>query len=357
MRILFKTALAIMLMPFCVAAQDRSAQIDAIFRPLVSGASPGCAVLVIKDGQPIFTRGYGMADLRTGTPIDGSTNFRLASLTKQFTATAVMLLVRDGKLHYDDPLSRFFPDFAAYGRAITLRQLLTHTSGLPDYEDLYEAAFAKTPEKQIPQVTDAQVVALLARQQSAMFPAGSAWHYSNSGYAVLAMIVERASGMPFQQFLQQRVFAPLGMRATVAFVKGRNDVPRRAYGYRRADDRWEFADQSPTSAVLGDGGMYSSLHDLGRWDKALAEHTLLSLREMQSALTPVSVPGGAHRADGTPVQYGFGWFLDAYKGRRRMYHDGETSGFRTTIQRFTDERLTMIILANRTDLDPDALAL
>ena len=339
------------------AAQDHAAQIDAIFQPLVSSSSPGCAVLVVRDGKTIFKKGYGLADLRTGIAIDSQTNFRLASFTKQFTATAIMLLAKDGKLRYDDTLSRFFPDFPAYGRSITVRQLLTHTAGLPDYEDLYEAKFAKTPSSQIPQITDSQVLKLLSEQKAEMFPAGSRWHYSNSGYVVLGLIVEKVSGMPYQDFLKQRIFDRLEMHDTVAFVNGKNQVTHRAYGYRKNESGWEFADQSPTSATLGDGGIYSSLDDLARWDAAIRNYMLLSAQEMQPALTPVNVPGGARHDDGTPAQYGFGWFLDPYRGRRRMYHDGETSGFRTTIQRFLDEHLSIIILANRTDLNPESLAL
>lgn len=373
----------------CCAAQQRPTQtdaklgasIDAIFQPLVTASSPGCAVLVIKDGKQVFKKGYGLADLGSAAnsltvadknsnngaqtqahrKINEQTNFRLASFTKQFTAAAIMLLAKDGKLRYDDRLSRFFPEFPAYGRAITVRQLLTHTGGLPDYEDLWEAKFPNTPPEKIPQVTDDEVLKLLEQQQSPMFAAGSRWHYSNSGYVVLGLIVAKVSGMSYPDFLKQRVFNlagdSLGMRNTVAFMKGKNQVAHRAFGYRKSATGWEFADQSPTSATLGDGGIYSSLDDLAKWDAAIQNHTLLSAEEMQPALTPVEVPGGAHQDDGKPVQYGFGWFLDAYNGRKRMYHDGETSGFRTTIQRFTDERLTIIILANRTDLNPDALAL
>jgi CubicO group peptidase (beta-lactamase class C family) len=361
--------------------------IDAIFQPLVTASSPGCAVLVIKDGKQIFAKGYGLADLGSAadtsadkvsnndaeTPahekkaIDEHTNFRLASFTKQFTAMAIMLLAKDGKLRYGDPLSRFFPEFPAYGRAITVRQLLTHTSGLPDYEDLWETKFPNRPTEQnphavIPQISDAEVLKLLEQQQVPMFAAGSRWHYSNSGYVVLGLIVAKVSGTSFPDFLKQRTFDPLGMRNTVAFVNGKNYVAHRAFGYRKGGNGgWEFADQSPTSATLGDGGIYSSLDDLAKWDAALQNHTLLSADEMQPALTPVRVPGGARREDGTPVEYGFGWFLDSYRGAKRMYHDGETSGFRTSIQRFIDgridKRLTVIVLANRTDLNPNALAL
>jgi len=351
-------AIAGLLLSTCYgSAADRAQQIDAIFRPLCSPATPGVAVLVLKNGRTIFRRGYGTADLRTGAPITPQTNFRLASFTKQFTATAIMLLSRDRALRYDDPLTRFFPDFPAYGQSITVRRLLTHTSGLRDYEDIYFKQFAGTPEASIPQLLDADALKIMQAQPSPLFPPGAKWRYSNSGYAVLAMIVEQVSHQPFGALLQQRIFTPLNMRRTIAFQNGKNQVQQRAFGYRNQGGRWTFSDQSPTSAVLGDGGVYSSLEDLARWDRALARHTLLSAADMQPALTPVAVPGGAVNEEGKPVQYGFGWYLDPYRGRARMYHDGETCGFRTTIQRFVDERLTVIVLANRIDLDVDALAL
>ncbi len=353
-----RTAIAITVLALAchssLAADRRAQRIDAIFHLLASKHTPGLAVLVIKDGRTIFCKGYGVADLRTGVPITPQTNVRLASFTKQFTAAAIMLLAQEGRLHYDDPLSRFFPEFAAYGRSITIRQLLNHTSGLPDYEDLYVNKFAGTAAADIPQLKDADVLRIVEEQHSGVFPPGSKWQYSNSGYAVLAMIVEKVSGEPFGRYLAEHIFRPLAMRNTVAFEKGKNQVQQRAFGYQRQGDGWIFADQSPTSAVLGDGGVYSSLDDLARWERALAHHTLLSRAEMEPALTPVAV---ASSKDGTPVQYGFGWFLEPYRGRARMYHDGETCGFRTTIQRFLDERLTIIVLANRVDLDPDALAL
>lgn len=340
-----------------VAEKFPTQRLDALFRPLISNDSPGFAVLVIKDGRAAFKQGYGLADLGTKTPITSSTNFRLASVTKQFTAMAIMLLAHDGKLSYDDTVARFFPEFPAYGRSITIRQLLTHTSGLPDYEDIYERKFPSVSDGAIPQITDDGVLKLLERQTKGMFAPGTQWHYSNSGYAVLARMVETVSGISFPEFLKRRIFDPSRMQNTVAFVKGRNEVPHRAFGYRQQQGHWVDADQSATSAVLGDGGIYSSIEDLQNWDAALTNHVLLSAAEMKVALTEVAVPGGARRNNGTPVQYGFGWFLDPYHGRARTYHDGETSGFRTTIQRFVNERLTIIILSNRTDTEVDALAL
>ena len=340
------------------SAQVSSNQIDSIFASLKSSNAPGVAVLVVRNGQSVFSRGYGVTDLRTLHPIDPETNFRLASFTKQFTAASIMLLVRDGKLHYDDHLTDIFPEFPAYGNSITVRNLLNHTSGLPDYEDILMKQYPNTPEDKIPQILDAGVLKLLEQQTSGKFAPGTKWEYSNSGYATLAMIVEKVSGKPFGQFLQERIFAPLKMTNTLAYQKGKNEVPHRAYGHSSNNGVWHETDQSPTSAVLGDGGIYSSLDDLAKWDRALREHTLLSEAEMRPALTPVQLKDGpAKFPDGKLVSYGFGWFVDPYRGRPRMHHDGETIGFRTTIQRFPDDRLSVIVLANRSDVDPEALAL
>jgi len=338
-------------------AQVPSGRIDEVFSSLKSANAPGAAVLVLREGKPFFRQGYGVTDLRTLRAINLETNFRLASFTKQFTATCIMLLVHDGKLRYDEHLTEIFPEFPAYGRAITVRNLLNHTSGLPDYEDILMKQYPDTPPGKIPQILDAGVLKLLEQQSSGKFPPGTKWQYSNSGYATLAMIVEKVSGRSFGQFLHDRIFAPLKMDNTLAYEKGKNEVSNRAYGHTKEGATFKETDQSPTSAVLGDGGIYTSIDDLTKWDRALRDHTLLSEAEMQPALTPVHVSGGLPTSEGRNVSYGFGWFLDPYKGHRRMSHDGETIGFRTTIQRFPEDKLTIIVLANRTDVDPDKLAL
>ena len=338
-------------------SQVSPADVDSVFASLKSTNSPGLAVLVVRNNQPVFQHGYGVTDLRTLHPITPQTNFRLASFTKQFTATCIELLVHDGKLHYDDRLTDIFPDFPVYGKTITVRHLLTHTSGLPDYEDLLTAQYPNTPPEKIPQILDAGVLKLLKQQSAGKFPPGTKWEYSNSGYATLAMIVEKVSGQSFGQFLHDRIFAPLHMDHTLAYEKGKNEVPDRAYGHSRENNAWRETDQSPTSAVLGDGGIYSNLDDLAKWDRALRDHTLLSASEMQPALTPVQPGAPANPPDARPVQYGFGWFLDPYKCHPRTYHDGETIGFLTTIQRFPADNLTIIILGNRSDISPEHLAL
>jgi CubicO group peptidase (beta-lactamase class C family) len=331
-------------------------QIDSLFSPVTRPDAPGLAVLVRRNGRTFFERGYGLRDLRRPAKIDAATDFRLASCTKQFTAMAIMLLVHDGKLTYDTRLADVFPKFPAYGKSITIRNLLNHTSGLLDYEDLMPQPASNTPPDKQPQISGAGVLALLEKQTTTKFPPGTKWAYSNSGYVLLGEIVAKISGESFPQFLHQRVFAPLGMHNTLAFVKGKNAVPHRAFGYSKQGSSWQQTDQDSTSATLGDGGVYSSLDDLAKWDAALAHGTLLSAKEMQPALRPVVVPnGGPVGPDNEPAAYGFGWFLNPYKGHPRMWHYGETIGFRTSIQRFTRDRLTIIILSNRSDLNPGAL--
>jgi len=344
-----------------------SERVAEIFSNVAKPDEPGLAVLVKKDGRVVFERGYGLKELRTGSKIDTKTNFRLASVTKQFTAMAIMLLVHDGKLQYETTVGGIFAEFPEYGKKITVRQLLNHTGGLPDYEDLMEAVEkAKgpiwSPEKQI---QDAEVLTLLESATKGKFAPETRWDYSNSGYVLLGVIVAQVSGKSFGDFLDERIFAPLKMADTMVYKKGKNAVPSRAYGHTKDANSFKETDQSSTSATLGDGGVYSNVDDLSKWDDALRNHTLLRAEEMKPALEPAKF-GGVKNAvlpddapaalRGAPVEYGFGWFLDPYKGRARMWHYGDTMGFKTAIQRFTKDGLTVIVLCNRTDWDPGAMA-
>ncbi len=355
--------LLVLALPFASAgrpagAADKPHQLaDAILAGLGSEREPGAGILVLRDGKVVYLGTRGVAELQGMRPIDGRTSFRLASVTKQFTAMAVMLLVRDGKLRYEDSLTDLFPDFPEYGRGIRVRHLLDHTSGLPDYEGLMPAAGPAGPVEET-QIDDAGVLELLKGQPAGWFKPGALWRYSNSGYVLLGLIVAKVSGRSFPTFLRERIFEPLRMSNTVAFVRGRTAVPDRAFGYTKEGGRWRFTDQSPTSATLGDGGVYSSLYDLSLWDEALRSHRLLGEADMKPALTPVRVPGkGPSGPDGEPADYGFGWFLNGWEGHPRMWHYGETAGFRTAIHRFTADGLTVIVLANRSDAEATDMAL
>ena len=320
-------------------AATREETIDAWMRDY-TGQVPGASVLVLEGGDAVFQRSYGLADLEAGVTSSPTTNYRLASVSKQFTAASVLLLVEDGVLTLDDRVRHWLPTLPVASEGITLRHLLSHTSGLVDYEDLL-------PPDQARQIHDADVLRLLEREDRLYFPAGSDYRYSNSGYALLALVVERASGQRFAAFLQARIFSPLGMTATLARQDEGPPVTDRAFGYTRVGDRWERTDQSTTSAVLGDGGIYSSITDLAKWDAAWYDDRLLSAPSRALAVqasTATPEPDVAH--------YGFGWRLQG----RMQWHSGESIGFRNVLLRFPAQRLTIIVLSNRDAPEPYGLA-
>ncbi len=323
---------------------DPTARLEALLKPFDRDDAPGLSVLVLRAGKPLFARGYGLADLETRVPCSTNTNFRLASVSKQFTAMAILMLVERNQLALDETLTDIFPEFPAYGRAITVRQLLTHTSGLMDYEDKVSAGTA------LP-VLDQDVLRILMRQEGTYFPSGTQYHYSNSGYALLALIVEQRSGQTFAHFLKQHIFVPLKMTGTLAYEEGLRAVPHRAFGHSSAAGGFMRADQSLTSSVLGDGGIYSSVVDLAKWDAALYTSRLVSRKMLQQAFTPAVVTNKPERS------YGFGWYLGEYRGLRAIWHSGETRGFRTRLSRFPEKHFTVILLANRSDVVLEGLSL
>ncbi len=364
--------------PALRAADDQGIrqQIDTIVSRGTHGTDPGLAILVKKGGSAYFEKGYGVREFGKATKLDPVTNFRLASDTKQFTAMGIMLLVHDGKLRYEDRLTDIWPDFPDYGKAITVRHLLTHSSGLPDYEELMEALEKKSGQRWSAnhQIQDDEVLVLLKQQTAGKFAPGTSWAYSNSGYVVLGMIIAKKSGTSYAEFVERRIFAPAGMKHSVVYLKGKNKISNRAFGHSPLPQDpgarahlFAVDDQSSTSATLGDGGIYSNLEDLSKWDDALQNHTLLSAAEMAPALTPVRLADGSephwpneenedNLAPGKPVSYGFGWFLNSYQDHACMWHTGSTEGFHNVIQRFTADGVTIVILCNRNDVNPKALA-
>jgi CubicO group peptidase (beta-lactamase class C family) len=332
----FVLALSLLASPTAALfAQTHARTIDSLMAVYAAPDGPGASVLVVRDGRTVFTRGYGRADIERGVAVTPATNFRLASLSKQFTAAAVMLLFADRRLRYDDDITTLVPGLPEYARGVTVRQLLTHTSGLPDYEDF-------VPDSQTAQVHDADIPALIGHATGAKFPAGSRYAYSNTGYGLLSLIVERASGMRYARFLHERIFAPLHMTGTVAHEEGRSTVPHRAYGYTLDGAVPRRTDQSNTSAVLGDGGIYSSAADLAKWIAAQERHTLIGAGAQRLAWTPPSLPAGAR------TEYGFGWFVDHDMGTLRLRHHGESRGFTNGIVSLPERRLAVVVLTNRT---------
>lgn len=320
---------------------DRESQIDKLMQDY-HGSVPGASLLVLRDGVPVIRKSYGLAELETGRVATPATNYRLASVSKQFTAAAILLLIEDGRLHLNTHLRELLPSLPPATEAITIRHLLTHSSGLIDYEDVM-------PADQTWQLHDKDVLHLLEGQDRLYFEPGSAYRYSNGAYALLALIVEKASGKSFPQFLKQRIFEPLGMHNSLAYVQSGPAIEHRAFGYSEIDGHWQRTDQSSTSAVLGDGGIYSSIDDLARWDAALYDDRLLSDESRKLAFSPqVEVTGEPYQA-----QYGFGWRITG----DTLWHSGETIGFRIVIVRWPKQKLTVILLSNRNDPEPYHLAL
>jgi CubicO group peptidase (beta-lactamase class C family) len=335
-RLLLSIAMTLSAHAASTRTDDLTPKLDALFRDFSQLGSPGASVMIIKDGKIAFAKGYGLANVEEKVPCGTNTNFRLASVTKQFTAMAVLILADHKQLSLDQPLTDFFPEFPAYGRQITVRHLLTHTSGLLDYEDLIPKGIG------LP-VLDRDVLRLLMQEDKTDFPPGTQYRYSNSAYALLALIVEVRSGNTFAGFLRENIFRPLKMNHTLAYEQGLSVVPNRAYGYSPDGSTFKRTDQSLTSSVLGDGGIYSSVADLYQWDQALYTDKLISRKLLKLAFTPATA------AEHPETGYGFGWFIGQYRGLREIWHSGNTIGFTTRMARFPDKKFTVIILTNRNE--------
>lgn len=316
-----------------------SRKVDALFEALTEGIQPGAAVMVIRDGEIVHQAGYGYANLEKQTPISADSAFRLASVSKQFTAMAIMVLAEDGALSIDDPVSRYLPELAPY-EGVTIRQMLTHTSGLPEYYDLIDTG-AGMP-------TNADALAFLAKMGEPAFAPGEQYEYSNPAYDMLAPLVESVSGQDFAAFLRQRVFDPAGMRNSQIFDHSEPAIPHRVTGYEPDGEGFRLNDHDPLNHIVGSGGMYSTLNDFFRWDRALYGESVVGSAMIDAAFTP------ARLNNGESTDYGFGWRIDDYIGHRRVRHGGSWIGFRTHIARYPDDGLSVVILSNRADFDPES---
>lgn len=322
------------------ATPSRVADVNALMSRY-AGDVPGASLLVVRDGKPLVRRGFGYANLEEHVKAGPETNYRLASVTKQFTAACILLLKQDGKLKLDDPVRKWLPELPASDDRITIGDLLAHTGGLVDYEDLI-------PPDRTAQINDGDVLKMIAAQHRLYFEPGSAHRYSNGGYVLLGLIVERVSGMDLADFMKTRIFTPLGMDHTLLYEHDRGpQVPDRAYGYSENDGKWTRTDQSVTSATRGDGGIYSSIDDLAKWDAALYTDKLLDADSRRLAFTPKDP------VDDPDVLYGFGWRLSG----DTEWHSGESMGFRNVIIRWPKRHLTVIILSNRNGFQPYPAAL
>lgn len=310
--------------------------INFLFQDYI-GEKPSASFIVIKDGKIQGCQSFGYADLENKITANCETNYRLASVTKQFTAMGILILIDQGKLNYSTKMTEVIPEFPEYGNEVTIKNLLSHRSGLQPYNKLY-------PNDSKKQLVDKDVLSLLIKQDSLLFPANTKYRYSNSGYAVLAMIIERVSGKTFQDFMAEEIFKKLGMTNSTVYSKD-VQIKNRAYGYKFNDSIFENRDQSTWSTILGDGGIYSSVSDYAIWDKSLYNETLVKSDLINDAFSNWGENG---KTDGKG--YGFGWQIDIKNGKKYLIHGGSTSGFINTTLRIPSEKITVVIYTNTSSL-------
>ena len=324
--------------------------LDRVFDRWRDTEGPGCAVGVSRKGRVVHEHGYGMANLETGTPIRPSSIFHVASVSKQFTAMAVMLLARDGKLSVDDNIRKYLPEIPDYGTPITIRHLLTHTSGLRDQWALIQLSRGRFEENRI---TEADVMDIVPRQKALNFTPGAEWVYSNSGFTLLGVIVKRVAGRSLRDFSEERLFKPLGMANTHFHDDYTMLVPGRTSAYARRTSGWfesGWRVSIPNLDVYGATSLFTTVGDLLKWEAnfdnpVVGDRALFDQMESPGALT-----------NGGPMTYGFGLQIEQYRGARVVYHGGADAGYRSYVGRFPEQALAIAVLCNASTADPSALA-
>lgn len=320
-----------------------AARVDSVVRSeMAARRIPGVAVAVIRRGVPEVMKGYGHANVEHRVPVTPETVFQSGSLGKQFTAAAVMLLVEEGKIDLDGPIGVHLDGAPASWAPITVRHLLTHTSGIPDYTGGSAIDYRRD-------YTEAELVTL-AYGLPLEFPAGSRWNYSNTGYVLLGAIVRRASGRFYGDFLRERVFGPAGMR-TARVISEAEIVPDRAAGYRLVNGELHNQEWvAPQINTTADGSLYLSLRDLVAWDRVVRARGILRRESWDRVLAPATLTSGR------PYPYGFGWGVDSIGGQLVTRHGGSWQGFRTHLARYAGDDMTVIVLANLAQANPERIA-
>lgn len=316
------------------SAPSPQAEADKIFARW-STATPGCAVGVAVGGKTVLTRAYGMADLEHDVPNTPDTIFEAGSVAKQFTAMAVLLLVKDGKLSLDDPATKYVPELPDYGMPLTIRHLLNHTSGLRDWGSIAGIAGAPRTTREY---THAHVLDIVSRQKSLNFPTGTQWSYTNTGFNLAAVIVSRVSGMSFAQFSQARIFTPLGMTRTSWRDDHTRIVKGRAIAYASASGGY-YSDM-PFENVHGNGGLLTTVGDLLKWNENFVTPVVGDL-----ALVTTQATAGQFN-DGRPLEYSLGLFVGGYRGEQNIFHSGSTAGYRAHLNRFPGAHTSVAVLCN-----------
>lgn len=315
------------------ANRDTSAQIDALLQAAYQADEPGAAVIAVRDGLTVFRSAYGLANVELRVPLAPDMVFRLASVTKQFTAVAILMLMEQGQLALNDPITRFLPDYPTHGHLITIEQLLNHTSGIRSYTDMAEWPPLWRKDFSVQELID------FFKNQPMQFAPGKRWAYNNSGYHLLGAIIEQISGDSYEQFIQQRIFEPLGMRQSY-YDHPTRIIPKRVAGYQKGPDGYANAEYLSMTQPYAAGALASTVDDLARWDAALTRGGLLQTATLERAWTPGQL------ADGSSTGYGYGWGIGEWQGRRTMEHSGGIHGFATYALRMPEERLFVAILSN-----------
>lgn len=308
---------------------------------------PGVSIAVVRGGQVVKARGYGLANVELDAPASAKTIYQSGSVGKQFAATAVMMLVEDGKIALDDPISRFLPDTPPAWRDITVRHLLSHTSGIPEYTDKVDLRKDYTEDQ----------LYRFAAAAPLDFAPGEKWSYSNAGYALVGMIIRKVTGRFYGDVLHDRIFAPLGMD-TARVISEADIVPNRASGYRLVDGALKNQEWvAPMLNTTADGALYLTVLDMAQWDAALYTERLLKRSSLAAMWTPARLNDG-QPAGGYDVgmAYGLGWALGTQAGHRTIEHGGSWQGFKAHIARYVDDRLTVIVMANLAEARPGVIA-
>jgi len=303
---------------------------------------PGVALLVSRGGKIVQAEGFGLSNVELQVPVKPETVFQSGSVGKQFTATAVMMLVEQGKVGLDDPLTKYFPDAPATWKEVTVRELLSHTAGFGDYPGKFN--FRKD-------WTEAELLKLVESIPLA-YPPGTKWDYSNLGYLTLGILIHRVTGEFYGDFLQQKIFHPLDMQTT-RIISEADIVPNRAAGYRLV--KGELKNQewvAPMVNTTADGSLYFSILDLAKWDAALYSEKLLKRSSFDQMWTPAKLKNGQPNKEG----YGFGWSIEERHGHHVVSHTGSWQGFKSAIARYVNDQLTVVVLANLAEAKPGAIA-
>ncbi|HEX2076351.1 MAG TPA: serine hydrolase domain-containing protein [Longimicrobium sp.] len=320
--------------------------LNRVFAAWSAADGPGCAVGVSRDGTIVFQNGYGLANLELEAPITPSSVFHVASVSKQFTAAAVMLLARDGRLSLDEDVRRWLPELPDYGHRITLRHLLTHTSGLRDQWDLLAMARGRFEENRI---TEDDVLEIVGRQKGLNFVPGTEYLYSNTGYTLAAVVVRRVSGKSLREFADERIFQPLGMADTHFHDDYTMVVKGRAAGYaRRPQGGWRVS--LPNYDTYGATSLFTTVGDLLKWDANFTARTVGDEGMWREMLASAVLAGG------DTTGYGLGIITEEYRGARLVGHGGADAGYRTYLGRFPEHRLAVAVLCNAAQANPAALA-